>query len=149
MIQHRSMSQCTVPTQNLSNTTVHRYTKLYAQKVQFLQFWNHFVTTKMWGVIPDSPWQAGSYDCEESSQQVKSEFASQKVSNLHLSHRFQWLLFIATAVAVETTSSYAMHDGQGLIHPLSLNRFVLTWHFKTTCKPSNQTMHVILYNISI
>ncbi len=65
-------------------------------KCEFLPFWNRIFTIK----TQDSTWQTGTYDCEASSHQVKSEFASQNyqiisVSKLRLSHSFQWLLLVA------------------------------------------------------
>ncbi len=90
MIQHQSMSQCTVPTHHVSGTTLHVHILhvTLCIKCEFLPFWNCVFTIKMWYI---------SNDCEVLSHQAKVNLP---FKFFFLSHVFQWLLLAATTVEI-------------------------------------------------
>ena len=119
MFQHRSVLQCAaVPTQLL-----HGQFSLLCTKCNFLQFWVNIFIIKMWGdsrfTFTDRYFMIVKLCPIKSKVNLPLKITSYSVSNLCLSHGFQWLLLTATMVEIEIAVVYAMHYGQDLIHPLT------------------------------
>ncbi len=87
-------------TQHVFGTAVNVHTtRNYAQNMKIYNFKTVFSLQKC-EANSGSACQTGTYDCEASSHQVKSEFASQNylvisVSKVRLCHSLQWLLLAA------------------------------------------------------